>query len=239
MNTIKFQKGSTLTVAHRGVSGLETENTAAAFVAAGNRSYYGIETDMRKTADGRFVILHDDDLVRVAGEKIVPEEVTLSLLSEIVLFDKDGTKSRKDLRLPTLEDYIKICKKYEKHCVLELKSEFTEEDTARYVEIIKSLDYLDSVTFISFKYSNLVHLRRLLPGQSIQYLFSEMSDERIEKLLAEHFDADINYKALTEENIAALHEKGIKVNCWTVDNPEIAERLVGWGVDYITTNILE
>ena len=32
---------------------------------------------------------------------------------------------------------------------------------------------------------------------------------------------------------------GIKVNCWTVDDPEIAERLVSWGVDYITSNILE
>lgn len=39
-------------IAHRGVSGLERENTCAAFVAAGNRSYYGIETDIHRTADG-------------------------------------------------------------------------------------------------------------------------------------------------------------------------------------------
>ena len=46
-DTIKIaDHGSTKFVAHRGVSGLETENTAAAFIAAGNRSYYGVETDI-------------------------------------------------------------------------------------------------------------------------------------------------------------------------------------------------
>ena len=43
MNTIKFSKKHVKTIAHRGLSGLEKENTCAAFVAAGNReSYYGI-----------------------------------------------------------------------------------------------------------------------------------------------------------------------------------------------------
>ena len=38
---------------------------------------------------------------------------------------------------------------------------------------------------------------------------------------------------------AELDKNGIKVNCWTVDDPERAEQLAEWGVDYITTNILE
>ena len=54
MNTIKFNHYGTQVVAHRGLSGIERENTAAAFVAAGNRSYYGIETDIWRTADGHF-----------------------------------------------------------------------------------------------------------------------------------------------------------------------------------------
>ena len=76
-------------IAHRGLSGLETENTNAAFVAAANRSYYGIETDIHKTADGRFVVIHDADLQRVAGVDIKVEEAALSALQQIILFDKD------------------------------------------------------------------------------------------------------------------------------------------------------
>ena len=239
MNTVKFEKGSTLAVAHRGLSGIERENTNAAFVAAGNRSYYGIETDIHRTGDGRFVVCHDDDLFRVAGEKLPVEEVSMELLQNVVLFDKDGTKDRADLRPCTLENYISICKKYEKHCVLELKSGFTEEETERFIDIIKELGYLDSVTFISFYYENLLNVRRVVPGQSAQFLFSEMTDEIIERVIHDGLDVDVYYKALTEENIKRLHDAGIKINCWTVDNKETAERLASFGVDYITTNILE
>ncbi|MBE5775575.1 MAG: glycerophosphodiester phosphodiesterase, partial [Clostridiales bacterium] len=66
MNTIKIDHGNVKMVAHRGVSGLELENTNAAFVAAGNRSYYGIETDVHVTLDGKFVCFHDDNTGRVA-----------------------------------------------------------------------------------------------------------------------------------------------------------------------------
>ena len=239
MNTKKFDKKNTLVVAHRGLSGLETENTNAAFVAAGNRSYYGIETDIHRTLDGKFVVCHDDNLKRVGGENIPVEEVTMDTLLSMVLYDKDGTKCRADLRPTTLENYISICKKYDKHCVLELKSDFTDEEIGKIVEIIRGLEYLQHVTFISFEYGNLVKLRKILPTQSAQYLFSAVTDEVIEMVKAQKLDVDVYFKALTEENIKAFHDLGMVVNCWTVNAVEDGERLSAWGVDYITTNILE
>lgn len=239
MNTVKFDKKNTLVVAHRGLSGIETENTNAAFVAAGNRSYYGIETDIHRTLDGKFVVCHDDSLKRVGGENILVEEVTLDTLLNFVLFDKDGTKNRSDIRPTTLENYISICKKYEKHSVLELKSDFTEEEIAKIVEIIKELGHLDKVTFISFCYDNLVRLRKILPTQSAQFLFSEINEENVNKAKAQDLDVDVRYTSLTEENVKMLHDLGMVINCWTVDKKEDAERLASWGIEYITTNILE
>lgn len=239
MDTIKFNKNKTLVVAHRGLSGLETENTNAAFVAAGNRSYYGIETDIHKTADGKFVVNHDNDLNRVAGENICVESVSLSVLQNVVLFDKDGTKNREDLRPCALENYISICKKYDKHCVLELKSDFTDEETARFVDIIKNYGYLENTTFISFNYQNLLKVRSILPEQSAQFLFCEFTEGTIEKLIADKIDVDVYFGALNKQTVDILHDAGLKVNCWTVDKKEDAERLAEWGVDYITSNILE
>ncbi|MBQ9783745.1 MAG: hypothetical protein IJW44_04425 [Clostridia bacterium] len=239
MNTIQFEKGSVRVVAHRGLSGIERENTNAAFVAAGNRSYYGIETDIHRTADGRFVINHDDTLLRVAGENIPVEEVSLSTLQSVVLYDKDGSKDRADLRPGTLENYISICKKYDKHCVLELKSNFTEQEIERLIGIISELGYLEQVTFISFIYENLTKIRQLLPEQSAQFLFSQVTDEIVERVIADGLDVDVRHKELTPEIVAAFHAAGLKVNCWTVDDRERAEALVAMGVDYITTNILE
>ncbi len=239
MNTKKFDKKTTKVIAHRGLSGIEVENTCSAFVAAGNRSYYGIETDVHKTADGKFVIGHDDNLTRIAGEDVSLEKTSLGLLQNIVLFDKDGTKNRVDLRPCTLENYISIVKKYEKHGILELKSSFTDEEIAKIIEIIKSYDYLDNVTFISFEYENLLKVRKILPNQSAQYLFWKVTDEEIARLVRDRIDVDVWCVELTKEQIDACHKAGLTVNCWTVDEPIDGERLAEWGIDYITSNILE
>ena len=239
MDTFKIEKKNVRMIAHRGLSGIEQENTNAAFVAAGNRSYYGIETDIHRTADGRFVISHDDNLKRVSGEDVLLKAKTLSELQSIVLLDKDGTKNREDLRVSVLENYISICKKYGKHSVLELKTEFSDEQIAEIIEIIKSFDYLESTTFISFNYYSLMQVRRVCPTQSVQYLFSEFNDERLSKLIKDRIDVDVYYEALTKEMADFLHQNGLKVNCWTVDDKQKAEELAEWGVDFITTNILE
>jgi len=239
MNTIKFDNRNTRMTAHRGLSGLERENTASAFVAAGNRNYYGIETDIWRTSDGHFVVNHDGRADRVAGVRVDMETTPWALLREVVLYDTDGTKDRFDLRLPSLENYITICKKYEKVCVLELKSVFTSEETASFIEIIRRYDYLDRVIFISFHYDNLLSVRALLPHQPCQYLTGDNSDEMIAKLAADGMDIDILHTALTEERVQAMHRAGLTVNCWTVDNPARGEELARWGVDHITSNILE
>ena len=67
----------------------------------------------------------------------------------------------------------------------------------------------------------------------------EITDELIENLVENKLDLDIYYKHLSSENVKLLHSKGVKVNAWTCDNKEDAENLISYGVDFITTNILE
>ena len=131
-------------IAHRGLSGLERENTCAAFVAAGNReTYFGIETDVHVTADGQYVIIHDDNTLRVSGEDRVVENTTMETLRTIRLTDTDGKERRWDLMLPTLREYITICKRYDKYAVLELKRPMEEKDICGIMETIKQLEYTD------------------------------------------------------------------------------------------------
>jgi len=242
MDVIRIDSKQTKMVAHRGLSGLERENTCPAFVAAGNRSYYGIETDVHVTKDGKFVIIHDETTERVSNGavNINVEENDYAAVENVVLPDKDGSVNRQDIRIPLLEDYIKICKKYEKVCVLELKNEFIPEDIVRIVDAIKSYGYIEGVTFISFSWENCINVRALLPENDVQWLtVDEVDDAMIEKLVKNKLNLDIHYKRLTKENVAKLHENGIKVNCWTCDTKEEGEALADMGVDYITSNILE
>ena len=145
MNTIKFNKKNTKVIAHRGLSGIEVENTNAAFVAAGNRSYYGIETDIHRTSDGNFVIGHDDNYNRLAGEEIYLEKSSLSDLQKVVFFDKDGVKDREDLRPSRLENYIKIVKKYECNVQARLMYRLVANDTLLFrAEFSPSKDALNN-----------------------------------------------------------------------------------------------
>lgn len=247
MDTIKIKKRNTRLIAHRGVSGLETENSIPAFVAAGNRSYYGVETDAHVTKDGRFIIIHDDHTGRVAREDVHVEESDYELVRGIGLKDicpraEDDSvtlQDRQDLVIPNLKEYITICRKYGKVCILELKNAFLSEDIRRIVEEIRGLGYLEQVTFISFSLENMVRLRELLPRQELYYLTGEYNREILEALKRHKLNLDIYYKALTEEIVEELHGEGILVNCWTCDDKAEAERLTEWGVDFLTTNCLE
>ena len=239
MDTVKIDKKNVRMIAHRGLSGLEAENTASAFVAAGNRSYYGIETDIHKTRDGRFIVVHDNDLMRVAGSDLAVEDSTLAEAQKVTLRGKNGGFDRADLITPAFEDYLSICKKYGKHAVVELKSTFTDGEIDAIIGIVEGFGYLESTTFISFLYANLKKIRKRLPTQSLQYLFSAYSDLIFDKLVEDKLDVDVNHRALTKELIDKFHGAGMVVNCWTVDDPERAAELAEWGVDMITSNILE
>ena len=221
------------------MSGLEMENTASAFVAAGQRSYYGIETDVHRTADGQFIIIHDDNTKRVAGDEMIVEQTSFRTLRSLRLLDTDGQQGRGDLILPSLREYIGICKKYDKAAVLELKNHFIPEDIDKIIDIIRQEDYLDQVIFISFDLPNMICIRERLPQQQAQFLISSIPDWLLDTLQKYRLDLDIKHTVLTREYVDALHAAGIKVNVWTVNAPEDAQRAMDMGVDFITTNILE
>ena len=237
-NTLKIPAGKVKIIAHRGVSGLERENTNAAFVAAGNRSYFGIETDTHKTLDGHFIVFHDDNALRLTDVDWTVEERTLDELRTLRLKDMDEN-TRSDLVIPTLQEYIRICKKYHKVSVLELKNHFEEADIHSIVEIVKGEGWLADTIFISLDLPNLICIRKLLPEQPVQYVVKEMTEEAFAAMLEYGLDADIRLKSISAEWVQRIHDAGRLVNVWTVNEPEDGLRMIKIGVDQITTNILE
>lgn len=240
MDTVKIgNKGKVKMIAHRGLSGLELENTCPAFIAAAVKSYYGIETDVHVTKDGKFILVHDDNVRRVAGVNMSVEKSNFDELRALRLKDTDGRTERGDLFLPTPEEYFSICKKYGKQSVLELKNEMPAEKIWEIAGIAEKTGWLERVTFISFSFENLLRLREKYPKAEAQFLTEKGSDKEIERMIEHGIDADFYDYCVTKEKIDKLHEAGRLVNCWTVDKAWDAELLIAAGVDMITTNILE
>lgn len=237
MDTIKVEKKKTLMVAHRGLSGLERENSMNAFVAAVNRSYYATECDIHLTKDKVFVICHDDHTRRVSNFDVVIKETTYEDLQKVRLNGFNSDMPDRYLYLPTLLEYLQLHRKYNKQCVVEVKCPLSNEEVDMLLSLVN--DYLDLITFISFNLDNLIKIRDRNQDIRIQFLTSSYDDSLIPLLKQNKLDIDINYQALSLEIIQAFHEAKIFVNAWTINDKLVAEKFIDLGIDYITTNILE
>ena len=154
MDSIKLTKNNKpLMIAHRGLSGIKLENTKEAFLLAGEHSYFGIETDVHVTKDNRFVVCHDDNLLRTSGVDMVIEQSLYEDVKKVKLYNGEC--------LPDLEDYIEICKNNGKIAVLELKNSMSKENIKQCLDILESFDYIEKTIIISFFPDNIEKVNEL------------------------------------------------------------------------------
>src|SRR5262245_36503806 len=99
-----------LIIAHRGDTHAALENTMTAFESALTLGVDGIEMDLQLSRDGRVVVFHDDDLLRLAGRPGSIEDFTLAELERIPLSNGG--------RIPTLEDVLDLIRD---RCLLNLE----------------------------------------------------------------------------------------------------------------------
>ena len=125
--------------------------------------------------------------------------------------------------------------------MLELKNHMEPDHIREIIARIRREGWLENTIFISFDLENMLSIRRLLPDQKAQYLIGGEPDwpALMSTLTANRLDLDIHYRLLSAQRVKELHEAGIEINVWTVDFLEDARRLADWGVDYITSNIIE
>ncbi len=94
----KNMKKKPLVLGHRGYEQKSPENTLESFSQAFAYGADGIECDIQKTADGRYIVFHDDELSRITGYKGFVRDMTLA---EIRKLDAgSGT------RIPDIESFL-------------------------------------------------------------------------------------------------------------------------------------
>lgn len=220
-------------IAHRGSSHKKKQNTIDAFYHASESYVYGIETDARITKDGVFIAFHDKSAARLSGRYKIIEETDFDKLQKLKIYDRNRRH-----KIPTLIDFLKNCKLNDKAAVVEIKSDLTNEQTDKLIQLIDAAGYLSNTIFISFNIRVLKYIRTRLPEQSIQLLMLMYNQEHIDLAQENKFGIDINYRQLTKERIDECHNRGIEVNCWTVNSGRKSKALQLLGVDYITTDKL-
>ena len=227
-------------VGHRGAAALAPENTLAGFRAAAASGVTGVEFDVRLSADGVPMVIHDATLERTTSGKGPVAAETATLLGTL---DAGGWFAPRFAGepLPTLEATIRLLTELNVAANIELKS---EGDGARPLAVavaalLERAWPTDRAPALlsSFDAVCVAHCRELAPEMP-RALLVDMPDPAA-LTLARTLDCvaiHANYRRLNRKLTTMVKNEGWHCAVYTVDDPARAKRLLAWGVDSVITN---
>jgi glycerophosphoryl diester phosphodiesterase len=234
-------------IAHRGESHDAPENTLASFALAWERNVPAIELDVHLTADGKLIVCHDPDTQRTAGQKLVIKETPLKVLKTLEVGSWKHPQYRGE-RMPTLDQVLQRMPN-EKNAYVEIK--VGPEALDELVEVLhRNPRPASEVNIISFNLETCRQAKRMLQDHKVYYLVSQKQSAEsgnwlptTEEMIAHAKDAnldglDVHFDrpSVTAQIIRQVHEAGLELLVWTIDDPEIARKFIEAGVDGITSN---
>ena len=224
-------------VAHRGYSGYAPENSLAAFELAGKMGFWGIETDISETIDGYFICMHDDDLDRTTDGGGAVGDYTLSQLEAYNIDAGNYVRTTENLKIPTLEEYLNICKTYGCVGIVEIKG---IKNYDAFLSVIDSCGMTDRCVITGGNVEDIqeVHARNAsIPVMLIGY-YPEPYSQCLTQIadIGENRGVLYNYPQVEQYVVETLHNQNVLCAVWTVDDTETAQKYLGYGVDFIVTN---
>jgi glycerophosphoryl diester phosphodiesterase len=216
-------------VAHRGASAERPENTLAAFELAIAQGADVIEADVRATADGALVVMHDPMLDRTTDGSGPLRVLTLAQVSRL---DAGGGE-----RVPTVEQVLELARGRVR-VNLDLKELEVAEPAVR---LVREAGMLDSVSFISFLPEVWDVLERIAPESPAIYLVdsaASLASIAMGEGGSHHVRSGVGMPSglVSVEVVDRLHRHGWGVYAWTVDDEAEMRRLIAAGVNGIVTN---
>ena len=211
--------------AHRGARRAAPENTEIAFQLAVEMGADGIELDVRLTADGVAIIHHDPSLTD--GRNL--HNLSLRDLPE---------------RIPSLQTALDACGSVIVN--IELKNSLTEPCYDPNFEVVhRVIDELDLRSddvarwlVSSFDLATLDEFHRLRPEIPTAFLTSGDPEIGLSRAInGGHSAWHPWWQDVSIELVVEAQDHGLAVNAWTCNEPEDIERLIGWGIDGIITDV--
>jgi glycerophosphoryl diester phosphodiesterase len=214
------------TIGHRGLMGVEPENTLRSFVRAEREGMDFVELDLHLSKDGRLVVMHDAEVDRTTGGHGAISDFTLSELR--------GLDAGRGERIPVFEEVADAVK-------APLQIEIKDTAVARSLaEQLTARDMLDRVEVLSFHGEALVETRRLLPAVPLVLVASRYGMDVVER--ATEVDAgmvSLNIRRLTLELVEHAHKADLDVIAWTVNTPDQLKLARGLGLQGVVTDYPE
>jgi glycerophosphoryl diester phosphodiesterase len=231
---------SPIVFAHRGDSAHAPENTLAAFKMAADKGAPAIEFDVKLSADGHVIIIHDAGVDRTTDGHGKVSSLSLAALRDLDAGAWFSGQFRGE-RLPTLEEvFATLGKRIFMNVELTNYATPFDDLVPHVVELVKKFGLQKSVMFSSFFPKNLLTAARLLPEVPCGLLAWTGIigwPARTFGFRRKEYQAFHPYlKDATLSLVTRAHAAGKRIHVWTVNDVEEIKRLVGLGVDGIFTD---
>ena len=227
-------------LAHRGGGALAPENTLAAIRTGRSHGFRAVEFDVMLAADAVPVLIHDETLERTTTGRGPVAQADSKTLGHLDAGSWFGQEFRAE-PVPLYADAIALCIELGIWANVEIKpSPGVERATGRAVAAMSARLWPDAPLaplLSSFSVEALHAAREAAPALARGLLVGAVPPDWRERLdqpgcLSLHCD----YRSLDASLAGAIRGAGYALLCYTVNDPDIARRLAGWGVDAIVTD---
>lgn len=199
-----------IVLGHRGAPHIEPENTLASFRRAIEMGADGFEFDIRRSADGRLVVIHNPKHGRLRVARSTAAKLDLPLLEDVL---KEFSSAWLDIELKVAGIEKPVLSLARRHL-----------NSNRYV-------------ITSFRKSVVREVKRLSPSTPTGWLFKRpllllprwARRPGLDYLCPHH-------TVLTARLARAARERGLGLITWTVNTPAVVERMKDLGVDVVITD---
>lgn len=239
-------------LAHRGSSSAAPENTLEAFRLAVESGAGGLELDVHMTRDGAVVVIHDDTVDRTTDGAGFVRDLTLEEVRRLdagYRFTPDGGRTYpyrdRGVRVPTLEEV------YQAFPEMPINVEIKESQQGVEGEVLRILREAGARrrTIVAAGQHPVMERFRALDGgvptaasyREVETLYV-LSRLGLEGLLDPRYVAvqvPVSHRGIpvtTPRLLGAAHALGLRVDVWTIDDPQEMRRLLDLGADAIMTN---
>lgn len=236
-------------LAHRGGGTLAPENTLAGLRCGMAHGFRAIEFDVMLARDGVPVVMHDPFLGRTvpgSGNVFDYDAHELARMDAGGWFGRGFTGEPVPLFIP----FAQFCKAHGVWMNVEIKPApgFDAQTGAAVARLVAELfdgelgagDIARVPLLSSFSMEALASARSAAPDVPRALLVKELPPDWQEQARAAGARAiHANHKALTAPQAHAIKQAGFGLFCYTVNDPERARELLGWGVDAMCTDRID
>lgn len=226
-------------LAHRGYSQKFPENTLLAFNKAFENNADGIECDLQKSKDNKFVIIHDDKIDRVTDNKGYVNQLTLKELKSCTIYKKEKILELSELLISIPDDKL---------INIELKNEtLNENDCPDILRIILKYFKKENLMISSFSDKLLYYFKKnnIITGLLIEKKYMELGPVKLFKVLFKLRPDFINLPVLMFKELGAFTSYSLifllkifkkKILFWVVNNEKDLKKVINFTEIIITDN---